>query len=121
MPPRDASTDPTITLLDVAVFLAELLMLAALAVAGARLGSRGLSVVLGVVLPLVAVTLWALLLAPRAPRRLPSPARLAGKLGLVVAAAALLAASGAVAWAVAFLVVTAAVFVAGERGAFTSA
>ncbi len=38
------------------------------------------------------------------------------KLALVVVASALLAASDAVAWAVAFLVVVGAVFVAGERG-----
>ncbi len=116
MPPPEPPTNPALSPLDLAVFLVELLLLAVLAVAGARWGSQAWGVVLAVLLPLLAATVWGLYLAPRASRRLTNPARLAAKLGLVVAASALLAVSGASPWALAFLVVAGAVFVAGERG-----
>ena len=101
--------------IDLAVFLVELLLLAVLAVAGARLGSHVMAIVLAVLLPLLAATSWGLYLAPRASRRLRNPGRLVAKLALVLVAAALLGASGPLAWALAFLVIGGAVITAGER------
>lgn len=100
--------------LDAVVFLAELCLLAVLAWAGARLGTGVWAVVLAIALPLVAAVLWGLLLAPRAARRLPHPARLIVKLVLLAVAAGTLAVSGEVLWAIGFLVLTAAVTIAGE-------
>lgn len=100
--------------LDLSVFIAELALLVVLSVAGARLGSNGLGVVLGVGLPLLAAVLWGLRLAPRATDRLSYPARLVAKLAMVLVAAALLAASGALAYAVSFFVISAALFTIGE-------
>lgn len=99
---------------EVAVLLAELLLLAGYAVAGARLLSGAAGIVLAVLLPLVAVTIWALLLAPRATRRLPHPYRLSGKLVLAVVATVLLLLAGSTAWAGVVLVVAGGLFVAGE-------
>ena len=57
-------------------FLAELCMLFGLAWAGWSMGSsRAASVALMVALPLAAATVWGLWLAPRAARRLRTPAR----------------------------------------------
>ncbi len=96
-----------ITLLDVAVFLAELAMLAALAVAGARLGgSTAVEVLLAVGLPLLAAVIWGALLAPRSARRLRYPIRTVVKVDLCTAAAVLLGISGLVTWAIGFWVVT---------------
>ena len=100
---------------EVLVFLVELVLLAVLAVAGARLGSGALAPVLAVALPVAAATIWARYLAPRASGRLRNPARLLVKLALVVLAAGLLASSGAPGWAGAFLVVGVVLFAAGER------
>lgn len=104
----------TVGAFDVLVFLVELGLLAAVAVAGARLGSGALAVALAVMLPLLVATLWALCLAPRAVRRLRRPSRLAVKLALIVAGAGLLAVSGAVLWGVGFLAVTAPLVTIGE-------
>ena len=100
--------------LDAVVFLAELCLLAVLAWAGSRLGTGAWAAVLAFALPLVAAVLWGLLLAPRAARRLRHPARLIVKVVLLAAAAAALAVSGEVLWAIGFLVMTAAVTIAGE-------
>lgn len=110
-------TDPDqrrVGLFDVVVFLAELVLLAGLAWAGARLGHGVLAVVLAVVLPVLAALGWGLLLAPRAARRLSHPARLIAKLVLVLVAAVLLALSGELFWALVLVVVTAALITAGE-------
>ncbi len=96
------------------VFLVELVLLAVLAVAGARFGGGALSVVLGVLLPIVVAMLWGLCLSPRASCRLPYPARLVAKLVLVIVAAVLLAVSGAPVWAVAFLVLAGVLVTIGE-------
>lgn len=69
---------------EVAVFVVELVLLAVFAVSGVRLGSHVTAIVLAVLLPLVAATLWGLYLAPRATRRLPHPWCLLAKLALVV-------------------------------------
>lgn len=97
------------------VFIVELVLLVVLAVAGARLGDGGLGIVLGMGLPLVAAVLWGLCLAPRATRRLSNPTRLVAKLAMVLAAAGLLAASGALLYAVPFFVIGAALFTIGEQ------
>ena len=93
--------------LDAVVFLAELCLLAVLAWAGSRLGTGAWAAVLAFALPLVAAVLWAA-------RRLRHPARLIVKVVLLAAAAAALAVSGEVLWAIGFLVMTAAVTIAGE-------
>jgi hypothetical protein len=78
-------------LLQVAVFLEELVLLAALAVAGGRLVDGTVaSIALAAALPLAAAVVWGLVLAPRAQRRLGHPVRLVAKLALVAAASALL-------------------------------
>jgi hypothetical protein len=83
--PRDVG------LLEVAVFLDELVLLAAFAVAGAHLADGTIArIALAVALPLAVAVIWGLRLAPRAERRLGHPARLAAKLALVAAASALL-------------------------------
>jgi hypothetical protein len=59
-------------------FLAELGMLGCLGVVGWRAGdSTAQSIGLAVVLPLVVAVVWGRAVAPRAPRRLRDPARLA--------------------------------------------
>ena len=101
--------------LQIAVFLDELALLAVLGVAGARLGGSAVaSTLLAILLPLAAAVAWGLWLAPRAQRRLAHPLRLAAKLALTAVAAGLLAASGPIWWAVAFLVISAALITGGE-------
>jgi hypothetical protein len=101
--------------LQVAVFLVELVLLAAFAVAGARLVDGTVaSVALAVALPLAAAIAWGRRLAPRAQRRLPHPARLAAKLALVAAASVLLAWAGLPWWGAGFFVVSAALLTFGE-------
>ncbi len=57
-------------------FLTELVLLAALAVVGARLGGGVvLSIVDAILLPAAAAAIWSRFVAPRARRRLPEPAR----------------------------------------------
>lgn len=109
-PPQQGPIGP----IEVAVFLAELLMLAGYAVAGARLVPGPAGIVLAVLLPLAAVTLWAVLLAPRAGRRLPHPYRLLGKLALALIATVLLLLSGSTAWGGVVLIVAGGLFIAGE-------
>jgi hypothetical protein len=67
--PRDAR------LLQVAVFLDELVLPAAFAVAGARLADGTIArIALAAALPLAVAVAWGLRLAPRAERRLGRPA-----------------------------------------------
>ncbi len=97
-------------------FATELALLAALAVAGWGLGDRPvLQVLLAVLLPLVAVTVWARLVAPRASGRLPDPARLAVESGLFVVGALGLVLVGFVALGVAFGAVAVVVAVGVRR------
>jgi hypothetical protein len=110
--PRSATR--TVDALDGLVFIVELALLASLAVAGARLGAHAAAIALAVLLPLVAAVLWGRYLAPRASRRLPHPARLVAKLALILAASALLAAAGAIAWGLALLLAGGMLFTVGE-------
>jgi hypothetical protein len=76
-------------------FLSELALLAGFAVAGARLGGIvPVSVVLGVLAPASAATIWGLMIAPRARRRLAEPARFLLESVLFALAGTALAASG---------------------------
>jgi hypothetical protein len=101
--------------LDVVVFLDELLLLAVLATAGAGLGSAtAVRVVLGIAFPVVAALAWGRWLAPRAPRRLAGPAAFVAKLGLFTVAAALLALAGSPWWALAFWAFSAAALTSAE-------
>ncbi len=101
--------------LQVAVFLDELVLLAAFAVAGARLADGAIaSIALAAALPLAAAVIWGLLLAPRAHHRLGHPARLVAKLALVAAASLLLVWAGMPWWGAIFFVASAALLTAGE-------
>ena len=107
--------DPkSIGVLDGFAFLAELALLTALCVAGARIGSGWLAVALAVLLPAAAISLWGLFLAPRATHRLRNPARLVAKLALVAVAAALLAIAEEALWAAVFLVLAGSALAVGE-------
>lgn len=73
-------------------FLTELALFAGLAVAGARLGGNvPLSVVNAILLPSVAIAVWARFVGPKAARRLPEPARFIVEFVLFAAAGVLLA------------------------------
>lgn len=77
------------TAVETAVFFNELLLLAVLALAGARLGGNvALRILLAIALA-AAAGLWGRWPAPRASGRLAHPARLAAKLALFAAGAAL--------------------------------
>jgi hypothetical protein len=68
-------------------FLAELGMLTCLAIGGWRVGDSTLtSVVIAVLLPLAAASIWGWWVAPRAAHRLRDPARLAVEVTLFAAA-----------------------------------
>jgi Protein of unknown function (DUF2568) len=102
-------------ILQAAVFLDELVLLAALAVAGARLVDGALGrIALAVAFPLVAAVIWGRWLAPRARGRLAHPGRLVVKLALIAAASALLIAADLAPFGVVFFLVSAALFTAGE-------
>ena len=77
-------------------FLLELALWSSFTVSLVRLVDGPLGWVLGLLLTTVVTTLWAVLLSPRRPVRLPVAARVAIELGLFVAATVLLVASGLV-------------------------
>ena len=77
-------------------FLLELALWSSFTVSLVRLVDGPLGWVLGLLLTAVVTTLWAVLLSPRSPVRLPVAARVAIELGLFVAATVLLVASGLV-------------------------
>lgn len=101
--------------LDIAMFVDELLLLAVFAVAGGRLGGPDAGrVALAVLFPVAAGVVWGMWLAPRAARRLSSPARTAAKIALFTIASVLLAATGALLWAVLFWAVSVVLLVTAE-------
>ena len=115
MSARDQPDQQRITAVDVAVFLGELVLLAVLVIAGARLGgSTAPRIVLAVALPAAAAALWARWLAPRAAGRLANPARLAAKIAVFAVAAVLLAVAGLPIWAAVFFVASAALIAFAE-------
>ena len=112
MPDQDAQRTG---LLQVAVFLDELALLALLALAGARLADAlAARIVLAVLLPVAAAYVWGRWLAPRARTRLPYPRRLIAKLALTAVASALLVATSLSGLAIMFYALSAALLTAGE-------
>jgi hypothetical protein len=90
----------------VLALLVELAMLALLAIAGWRLGgSAVVSGLIAVVLVVAVAALWGRWLAPRAPRRLDRPARLATKAALFGVVGLVVVVSGLPWWGAAFAVV----------------
>ena len=84
-------------------FLSELALLAVLAIVGVNAGlGTAANIALAVLAPVAVAIIWGLALAPRARRRLPQPWRLGAEIVLFLAAAAGLAAVGALAWAIVF-------------------
>jgi hypothetical protein len=89
-------------------FLLELCMLAAFAYWGSTTGdSTAINVVLAIVTPLAAATVWGIWCAPRSNRRLSPARRIPLELTLFALAAAALAAAGATTLAVVFAVAVA--------------
>ena len=102
-------------LVQVAVFLDELALLAALALAGAGIAdATWLRIALAALFPLAAAVVWGLWFAPRARTRLPYPKRLIGKLALTAVASALLVAADRTGLAIAFYAISAALLTTGE-------
>lgn len=89
-------------------FFLELACFAALAYAGAVIGAGVWAIVLALLLPAVAIAVWARWNAPRSPRRLPTRRRVPMELAVFAVAAGLLAAAGAPAWAAGFAVLVVA-------------
>ncbi|MFJ1762243.1 YrdB family protein [Amycolatopsis sp. NPDC088138] len=87
-------------------FLTELALLGGLALAGTQLGGGlALAIVDAILLPVVAAAIWGLFIAPRAPRRLPEPARFLVEFALFAATGVVLALVG---WVVAGIVLAVA-------------
>lgn len=83
-------------------FLTELALLGGLALAGTRLGGGlALAIVDAVLLPVAAAAIWGLFIAPKAPRRLPEPARFLVEFALFAVTGVVLALVG---WVVAGIV-----------------
>lgn len=83
-------------------FLTELALLGGLALAGTQLGGGlALAIVDAVLLPVAAAAGWGLFIAPKAPRRLPEPARFLVEFALFAATGVVLALVG---WVVAGIV-----------------
>ena len=75
-------------------FLLELALWSSFTISSVRLIDGPLGWVAGLLLTAVVITLWAVLLAPRRPVRLPIEVRVAVELALFAVAAALLVAAG---------------------------
>jgi hypothetical protein len=86
-------------------FLLELCLWSSFTISAVRLIDGPLGWVTGLLLTAVVITLWAVLLSPRRPVRLPVEVRVAVELTLFAVAAALLAAAGLVTAGVALLAV----------------
>ncbi len=85
-------------------FVLELACFAALAYAGAAIGSGPWAVLLAVVLPAAAIGIWARCNAPRSAHRLPTRTRAPLELAIFAVAALGLFVAGAITWAVVYLV-----------------
>ncbi len=93
---------------EAARFLVELCMLAAFAYWGSRTGhSTAVNVALALAVPLVAMTVWGLWMAPRSARRLPESLRIPVEVILFGLATAALLDAGATTAAIAFAAVAA--------------
>jgi hypothetical protein len=114
MPP--ATDSPRVTVLDVLVFVDELVLLAVLAISGAGIDAPLVArVALAGALVVVAALVWGRCLAPRAPHPIAYPQRVGAKLALFALAAIAFAATGHVAWAVVFVTISTVLVIASER------
>lgn len=87
-------------------FLLELAMLAALLIWGFRVVEPiWMKMLLGLAAPALAVLVWGAYIAPRAPRRLPDPGRIAVEILLFALATVALAEVDLTGWAIALAVV----------------
>jgi hypothetical protein len=93
-------------------FLAELAMLALLAVTGARLGAGtlALGLALAILLPLSAASIWSVWMAPRSSRRLADPGRLFAEVALFAATGLLAGFAGLATLGIAFAVTATVLF-----------
>ena len=98
-----------------ALLLELALLVAAVAIGLAVPGPLLLRVALAVLLPAAVVVVWAVWMAPRAARRLPARNRLLLETVLLALAVVGLAATGAVAWALALTVLAAVRLLLGAR------
>ena len=96
--------------------LLELALLGAGVAIGLALpGPLGVRIAVAVLLPVAVIAVWAVRVAPRAPRRLPDRARLLTETVLFALGVLGLAAVGAVGWAIALAVLSAARLALGVR------
>jgi hypothetical protein len=103
--------DHRVSVVGLLSFCCELAMLALLAVAGWSLGTAGATrVLLAVVLPLSAIAVWAVWMAPTSRRRLADPARLVAQIALFAVVGVLLAWSGHPAWGIGFAIGASVIF-----------
>ncbi len=93
-------------------FVAELAMLALLAVTGARLGAGTLvfELALAILLPLSAASIWSVWMAPRSPRRMADPGRFGAQAALFAITAVLAGIAGLATLGIAFGVIATALF-----------
>ncbi len=93
-------------------FLAELAMLALLAVTGARLGAGTLAfdVALAILLPLSAASIWTVWMAPRSSLRLADPGRVFAQVALFAATGLLAGLAGLATLGIAFAVTATVLF-----------
>ena len=108
-------TQQSVGIVGTLAFGCELFMLALLVYAGISFSSSVVGIVLAVVLPVAAIAIWGVWMAPASRRRLADPARLAAQCALFVVVGVLVAAAGRPVWGVAFAVVASAVFAMSRR------
>ncbi len=98
-------------LTDACAFALEIAMLVLLAVTGTKIGSTlAVHVTLAILLPAIALAIWATWAAPMSRRRLADPWRLVAQIVLFAITAGLAAAAGLLAWGVIFAVLAAGIF-----------
>lgn len=96
-------------------FLMELAALAALAYGGFHVeAGLAIRILLAIVLPILAATIWGIFVAPRSQRRLPNPWRLIPELVVFGGATVALAAAHQQGWTIAFAI-GAVIAVVGDR------
>ena len=107
----DAAGPDHVGIVSVLAFACELAMIVVLFLAGWRLGRGGLAgALVGLLLVVAAVGVWAVWMAPTSSRRLADPGRLILQVVLFVSVGAVLVAAGLAVAGAAFAVVASAVF-----------
>jgi Protein of unknown function (DUF2568) len=98
--------------IEILSFVAELAMLALLAVTGAHLGAGTLAfeLALAILLPLSAASIWSVWMAPRSPRRLADPGRFGAQVALFGITGVLAGIAGLATLGIAFGVIATALF-----------